>query len=215
MLGTLAQNWWAIVLRGLCAVLFGLSALAWPGITLVVLVSLYGAYALVEGAFAVAGAVMGRRQGDFPWGVLLAGLAGIAIGVITFMSPGITAIALVYLIGAWAVLRGLFEIIAAIQLRKEIDNEWLLGLSGAPVRDPRPLPPRRAGCRGHRHAVVDWRLRHRVRRGGDHPGIPPEGLEGAGRPPAGLDARRSGPVPAPVGRRRGYVGKPARPVPSA
>ena len=130
MLRTLAQNWWAIVLRGLCAVLFGLSALAWPGITLVVLVSLYGAYALVEGAFAVAGAVMGRRQGDFPWGVLLAGLAGIAIGVITFMSPGITAIALVYLIGAWAILRGLFEIIAAVQLRKEIDNEWLLGLSG-------------------------------------------------------------------------------------
>jgi uncharacterized membrane protein HdeD (DUF308 family) len=74
---------------------------------------------------------MGRRAGPFPWGVLLAGLAGIAIGVITFMSPGITAIALVYLIAAWAVLRGVFEIIAAIQLRKEIENEWLLGLAGA------------------------------------------------------------------------------------
>jgi uncharacterized membrane protein HdeD (DUF308 family) len=130
MLRTLAQNWWAIVLRGLCAVLFGLSAFAWPGITLAVLVSLYGAYALVEGAFAVAGALMGRRTGAFPWGVLLAGLAGIAIGVITFMSPGVTAIALVYLIATWAVLRGVFEIIAAVQLRKEIDNEWLLGLAG-------------------------------------------------------------------------------------
>jgi uncharacterized membrane protein HdeD (DUF308 family) len=130
MLRTLAQNWWAIVLRGLCAVLFGLSAFAWPGITLAVLVTLYGAYALVEGAFAVAGALMGRRTGAFPWGVLLAGLAGIAIGVITFMSPGVTAIALVYLIATWAVLRGVFEIIAAVQLRKEIDNEWLLGLAG-------------------------------------------------------------------------------------
>jgi uncharacterized membrane protein HdeD (DUF308 family) len=131
MLRTLAQNWWAIVLRGVCAVLFGVGAFAWPGITLAVLVMLYGAYALVEGAFAVAGAIMGRRTGAFPWGVLLAGLAGIAIGLITFMSPGITAIALVYLIAAWAVLRGVFEIVAAIQLRKEIENEWLLGLAGA------------------------------------------------------------------------------------
>jgi uncharacterized membrane protein HdeD (DUF308 family) len=130
MLRTLATNWWAIVLRGVAAVLFGLCAFAWPGITLAILVTLYGAYALVEGALAVAGAVMGRRAGPFPWGVLLAGLAGVAIGVITFMSPGITAIALVYLIAAWAVLRGVFEIIAAIQLRKEIENEWLLGLSG-------------------------------------------------------------------------------------
>jgi uncharacterized membrane protein HdeD (DUF308 family) len=112
-------------------VLFGVGAFAWPGITLAVLVMLYGAYALVEGAFAVAGAIMGRRTGAFPWGVLLAGLAGIAIGLITFMSPGITAIALVYLIAAWAVLRGVFEIVAAIQLRKEIENEWLLGLAGA------------------------------------------------------------------------------------
>jgi len=131
MLRTLAQNWWAIVLRGVCAVLFGLGAFAWPGITLAVLVMFYGAYALVEGAFAVAGAIMGRRAGAFPWGVLLSGLAGIAIGVITFMSPQITAIALVYLIAAWAVLRGVFEIVAAIQLRKEIENEWLLGLAGA------------------------------------------------------------------------------------
>ena len=131
MLRTLAQNWWAIVLRGVCAVLFGLTAFAWPGITLAVLVMFYGVYALVEGAFAVAGALMGRRAGAFPWGVLLSGLAGIAIGVITFMSPQITAIALVYLIAAWAILRGVFEIVAAIQLRKEIENEWLLGLAGA------------------------------------------------------------------------------------
>jgi uncharacterized membrane protein HdeD (DUF308 family) len=130
MLRTLAQNWWAIVLRGLCAVLFGLFAFAWPGVTLAVLVLLYGAYALVEGALAVAWALMGRRAGPFPWGVLLAGLAGVAVGIVTFLYPGLTALALLYLIAAWAIVRGVFEIIAAIQLRKEIENEWLLGLSG-------------------------------------------------------------------------------------
>ena len=130
MLRTLAQNWWAIVLRGLCAVLFGVGAFAWPGITLAVLILFYGAYALMEGVFAVAWAVMGRQGGAFPWGVLLSGLAGIAIGVITFMSPALTGLALVYLIAAWAVVRGVFEIIGAIQLRKEIENEWLLGLAG-------------------------------------------------------------------------------------
>src|SRR6185503_3890035 len=88
MLRTLAQNWWAIVLRGLCAVLFGVVAFAWPGITLTVLVLLYGAYALVEGVLAVAWAVIGRLPGPFPWGVLLAGLAGVAVGVWTFLYPG-------------------------------------------------------------------------------------------------------------------------------
>jgi len=130
MLRTLAQNWWAIVLRGLCAVLFGVVAFAWPGITLTVLVLLYGAYALVEGVLAVAWAVIGRLPGPFPWGVLLAGLAGVAVGVWTFLYPGITALALVFLIGAWAVIRGIFEIVAAFHLRKELDNEWLLALSG-------------------------------------------------------------------------------------
>jgi uncharacterized membrane protein HdeD (DUF308 family) len=130
MLRTLAQNWWAIVLRGVCAVLFGVGAFAWPGITLAVLILLYGAYALVEGVLAVAWALIGRQAGPFPWGVLLAGLAGVAVGVVTFLYPGITALALLYLIAAWAIVRGIFEIIAAIHLRKEIDNEWLLGLSG-------------------------------------------------------------------------------------
>jgi uncharacterized membrane protein HdeD (DUF308 family) len=130
MLRTLAQNWWAIVLRGVCAVLFGVGAFAWPGITLAVLVLLYGAYALIEGVLGVAWALVGRHAGSFPWGVLLAGLAGVAVGVVTFLYPGITALALLYLIAAWAIIRGLFEIIAAIHLRKELDNEWLLALSG-------------------------------------------------------------------------------------
>jgi len=130
MLRTLAQNWWAIVLRGVCALLFGIGAFAWPGITLAVLVLLYGAYALVEGVLAVAWALMGRHAGPFPWGVLLAGLAGVVVGVVTFLSPGLTALALLYLIAAWAIVRGVFEIIAAFHLRKELDNEWLLALGG-------------------------------------------------------------------------------------
>ena len=130
MLRTLAQNWWALVLRGVCAVLFGVGAFAWPGLTLAVLILLYGAYALVEGVLAVAWALMGRQAGPFPWGVLLAGLAGVAVGIVTFVSPGLTALALLYLIAAWAIIRGVFEIVAAFHLRKELENEWLLALSG-------------------------------------------------------------------------------------
>jgi uncharacterized membrane protein HdeD (DUF308 family) len=130
MLLTLAQNWWAIVLRGVFAVLFGLAAFLWPGLTLTVLVLLYGAYALIDGVLEVMWALVSRRAGPFPWGVLLAGLAGIAIGIMTFLWPGLTALALLYLIAIWAIVRGVFEVIAAIHLRREIDNEWLLGLGG-------------------------------------------------------------------------------------
>jgi uncharacterized membrane protein HdeD (DUF308 family) len=130
MLRTLAQNWWALVLRGVCAVLFGVGAFVWPGITVALLILLYGAYTLVEGVLGVAWALVGRQAGSFPWGVLLAGLAGIAVGIVTFVSPGLTALALLYLIAAWAIVRGVFEVIAAISLRRELENEWLLALSG-------------------------------------------------------------------------------------
>jgi uncharacterized membrane protein HdeD (DUF308 family) len=130
MLRTLAQNWWAIVLRGVAAVLFGLCAFVWPGLTLAALVLLYGAYALADGVLAVAWAIVKRHGGSFPWGMLLAGLASIAVGVLTFMWPGITALVLLYMIAAWAILRGIFEVVAAIALRRELEHEWLLALSG-------------------------------------------------------------------------------------
>jgi uncharacterized membrane protein HdeD (DUF308 family) len=130
MLETLARNWWAIVLRGVFAVLFGLGAFLWPGITLVVLVALYGAYLFADGILAVAWALMGRRAGAFPWGVFLAGLASIIAGVLTFLMPGLTALVLLYLIAAWAIVRGIFEIVAAFHLRRELTNEWLLALNG-------------------------------------------------------------------------------------
>ena len=126
MLMTLAQNWWAIVLRGVFAILFGLGTFFWPGITLVVLILLYGAYALADGVMAVIWALAGRRDGPFPWGVFLAGLAAIAAGLVTILWPGVTALVLLYLIAGWAIVRGVFEVVAAIQLRRELTHEWLL-----------------------------------------------------------------------------------------
>lgn len=127
----LAGNWWAFALRGLFAVIFGIAAFAMPGLTLAVLVLLYGAYALVDGIFAIASAVAGRTYGSPWWAMLIRGLLGIAIGIMTFAWPGITELALLYIIAAWAVVTGGFEIAAAIRLRKEIQGEWLLILSGA------------------------------------------------------------------------------------
>ena len=127
----LAGNWWALALRGLLAVLFGITALVMPGLTLAVLVLLYGGYAFVDGTFAVVAALAGRTYGSPWWAMLIRGLLGIAVGIMTFAWPGITELALLYIIAAWAVVTGGFEIAAAIRLRKEIQGEWLMVLSGA------------------------------------------------------------------------------------
>jgi len=131
MLQTLVQNWWALVLRGVCAIIFGLGAFFWPGITLAALILLFGAYAFVDGILAVAWSFMKRQPGAFPWGVFLAGIAGIVAGVLTLMWPGLTALFMLYVVAYWAIVRGVFEIIAAFHLRKELQNEWLLALTGA------------------------------------------------------------------------------------
>jgi uncharacterized membrane protein HdeD (DUF308 family) len=123
---TLARYWWAVALRGLLAVLFGLAAFFWPGITLVTLVFLFGAYALVDGVFALVSAF----RADDRWPLLFEGVVGIAAGVVAFVWPGITALALLYLIAAWAIITGILEIVAAVRLRKVIENEWLLALGG-------------------------------------------------------------------------------------
>jgi uncharacterized membrane protein HdeD (DUF308 family) len=130
MVSVLARNWGMVAVRGVVALLFGILTLFRPGISLATLVILFGAYALVDGLFTVWSAVANRR-GEAHWVALLfGGLAGIAVGVITFMRPGITAMVLLYLIAAWAIVRGVAEIAMAIQLRKVLTGEWLLALAG-------------------------------------------------------------------------------------
>lgn len=125
LLDACARNWWVWLVRGLFAVLFGVAAFAWPGPTLVALVFLYGAYALVDGVTALSAGVFTRAG----W-LVLSGVLGIIVGIGTFFYPGITAVALFYVIAAWAVIRGIFEIAAAIGLRNEIKGEWALILGG-------------------------------------------------------------------------------------
>jgi uncharacterized membrane protein HdeD (DUF308 family) len=127
---TLARNWGLIVWRGIAGVLFGLAAFVWPGLTFVALVYLFGAYALVDGGFAAITGLTRIGSSTRWWVFLLEGLVGIAVGLVTFLWPGITALALIYMIAAWAIVTGAFEIAAAVRLRREIDNEWLLALSG-------------------------------------------------------------------------------------
>jgi uncharacterized membrane protein HdeD (DUF308 family) len=130
MVAVYAESWWAMVLRGIAAIAFGVLAFIWPHITLVVLVFLWGAYALVDGIFAVAAGI--RSHGEYSrwWLLLIEGILGIIAGVVAFAIPAITAFVLLVLIGAWAIVTGIFEIGAAIQLRKHIHNEWLLALAG-------------------------------------------------------------------------------------
>ena len=130
MLSKLSRNWWLVALQGLSAVIFGVLALVWPQSALWALVMLFGAFALVDGAFALVQAVAWRKLLRRWWAVALGGLAGIATGILTFVWPNITGLALLYMIAVWAIVTGIFEIVAAIELRQVIDGEWLMVLNG-------------------------------------------------------------------------------------
>jgi uncharacterized membrane protein HdeD (DUF308 family) len=129
MITELARNWWAFVLRGIVALLFGIMALVWPGLTILTLVYVFGVYAVMDGVFGVVAAWSIRSSGRW-WVLLMEGLLGIVAGVIAFVWPGVTSLVLLTLIAAWAIVTGILEIVAAIRLRKEIKNEWRLGLGG-------------------------------------------------------------------------------------
>ncbi len=122
--------WWVLLLRGVVAILFGIAAFAWPGLTLVTLISLFGAFALVDGIFNTVQAFGGRKEHEYWWVVLLEGLLGIVIGIIAFLAPGITATVLILYIGFWAMATGVLRIILAVRLRKEIEGEWWMVLAG-------------------------------------------------------------------------------------
>lgn len=130
MVQSLSQNWWLLVLRGVLGILFGLAAFVWPGITLLTLIVMFGVYAIVDGAVAV-GTGLSRTQ-DSPrwWTFLVEGLLGIAAGAGALFWPGVATLVLIYIIASWAVFTGILEIVAAIRLRHEITNEWMLALGG-------------------------------------------------------------------------------------
>src|SRR4029450_2497113 len=126
----LSRYWWMTLLRGLVWILFGIAVLVQPGISLVTLTLLFGAFAFIDGIGSVVTAIGGRNDYENWWVLLLMGLAGIGVGVLTFLSPGTTALALLYYIAIWAIARGLLGPVTAIHLRKEIEGEFWLALAG-------------------------------------------------------------------------------------
>ena len=127
----LTRSWWLILLRGIASILFGIAAFVWPGLTVLALTLLYGAFAMADGILSLGAALTGSGERSIPtWWLVVIGLLGIAAGTIAFVWPGLTAFALVIMIGAWAVAIGVMQIIGAIWLRHEIEDEWLLIAAG-------------------------------------------------------------------------------------
>jgi len=132
LLSALADYWWLLLLRGLAAIAFGILAFLWPGLTLVTLTLVWGAYALADGILALSAALAanggetGRR-----WWLALGGVVSILAGLVAFFYTGMTALILLMFIAAWAIVIGVMLIWGAIELRKVLDDAWLIGLNGA------------------------------------------------------------------------------------
>lgn len=126
----LARNWWTLAVRGAIAILFGVVVFIWPGLTLTLLMTLFAVFACVGGIFLILAALKDRREYERWWILLLEGFVGIATGIVIFVWPEFIALLLIYVIAAWAMITGVFEIVVAVQLRREIHNEWLLAIAG-------------------------------------------------------------------------------------
>jgi uncharacterized membrane protein HdeD (DUF308 family) len=127
MVQILTRNWWTWLIRGIAAVIFGILAWLWPGLTWVTIAIFFGAYALVDGVFAIIATFRAAETQQRWWPFLIEGIVGILIAAITFYDVRITLLALYFTIAAWAFLTGILEIVAAIQLRRHIANEiWLI-----------------------------------------------------------------------------------------
>jgi uncharacterized membrane protein HdeD (DUF308 family) len=129
MRATLSRNWWMLLVRGIAAILFGIAALIWPGLALVTLVLLFAAYAFVDGIFTIIFALQHRDQPRW-WVTLLEGIVGVLAGVATFIWTDVAGFVLLTIIGVWAIMTGVLEIILAIRLREEIQGEFWMGLGG-------------------------------------------------------------------------------------
>ena len=129
LLHALVDNWWLLLIRGIAAIVFGVLAIMWPGLTLLTLILFWGAFAMVDGLCAIIAAIKGGVPGP-RWWLAIVGACGILVGILTFAMPGVTALVLLIFIAAWSIVIGIFQIIGAIRLRKEIDNEWWLVAAG-------------------------------------------------------------------------------------
>ena len=130
LLNALAANWWLLLLRGVAAIAFGVLAFFWPGLTLLTLTLLWGAYALTDGAFALWATVIGKGETTPRLWLALAGMVSILAGLTAFFWPVMTTLALLMFIASWAIVMGVLQIWGAIELRKEVEGEWLLALNG-------------------------------------------------------------------------------------
>lgn len=126
----LSRDWWHFAVRGVLAIVFGILALIWPKSAITALVLLFGAFVLVDGIIAVVSGIKLREYFKYWWALLLEGLTGIVIAVLTFVWPDVTALVLLYFIAAWAILTGIFEIVAALELRHVVPGEWATFLAG-------------------------------------------------------------------------------------
>jgi uncharacterized membrane protein HdeD (DUF308 family) len=126
----IARWWWTFIIRGLVAVAFGVLAFLAPAWGIAVLVALFGAWALVDGVTGLVGGIRGRGRDRSWWLSILEGIVGIVAGVFAFLFPVLAAGALIFIIAAWAIVTGVFEIVAAIRLREQIKGEFWLGLAG-------------------------------------------------------------------------------------
>ena len=131
LLRELAENWWLLLLRGIAAIAFGILAFGWPGLTLLALTLMWGIYAIADGVLALWAAIASKGGEIAPrWWLAIVGIAGVIAGLLTFVWPGMTALILLIFIASWAIVIGVLQIWGAIRLRKEIEGEWLLALSG-------------------------------------------------------------------------------------
>ena len=130
MVSELAMNWWAMAIRGVITALFGVAAIAWPDITLAVLIGLFGIFMLADGVIAFITAVRAGQEERRWWTYVVEGFVEVGIGIAVFSVPQVTAVILLYFIAFWAIFVGIWRIATAIELRREIEGEWLWGLSG-------------------------------------------------------------------------------------